>query len=600
MIGEPRNKYLEHLVKQKSLLLRGVDIGTGALIWVVTGWLILAPEMCLPLQGQLAPRPRQRVEVSTENVVSDGVDQRSAEFILKYQGIETSVESFRAYLQSLQPDHPSQLANAGRARNLIRKLGSESYGERRAARERLTMMPTIPLSDLRVARTSNDPEVRASAAMILQYSTRRAPKDSLDGITRAVGKTIIEKKMVGLARELLAAVNLFDHKATLRTLQKAVAVSAIEEDEEVLLELISAEKRELRLAALGGFVSIKKQDSFKVLIDLIEDNDDHVRFYACRELANMGNRNSINGLLALMESSDLGIRQKSHRTLRSLTGQCFKYFAFEKPEVRESALTRWRDWVQSHGGSSELFFPLVETRVVVGRILVSDYSADRVIEFDMLGNVTWEQELSKPWAVEGLPNGNRLIGLYEDSALVEFDTDGNEIWRVDNVPGKAMGIDREDDRTLVACSSAEKVVEYNMEGEIIWETKVAGHPTDVEYLENGNIMVILMSPHQVIEITRDGKRVWELQAEVNTSQGQRTDRGTTIIVNANQKTIVEYDHDGNKVGQVKSTNNVTAAREMENGDYIISSANAIRMQKRDGTVLWEYDKLTYCYNISPF
>lgn len=592
----------EQSVNHFSLTIRNAGFCQSVLILTVTAVSLLPFGRCRTCEAQwVQSRTAQAEEISDEDVVSTGRDQRTPEYILDYRGIEPTVDGIREYLQSMQPDHPMQKTVTEQARGLIKKLGSESYRERRAAREQLAKMPTLPVIDLRAARTSGDPEVRASAAMILEYAKKRAPKDSLDGITTAVCKTIVENEIKGLTNDLLSAIGLFDNPNTIIAIQDAVVVSATEGDIETFHSIIGQDQLPLRIAALGGLVNVQKEKCTAELVKLLTDDDEIVRMFVARELANMGVRDSIKGLIGLMESEDLAIRLKSNRVLRAVTGQNFKFFAFEKPESRIASLKQWEEWLAGDGASAELQFPLMESEVVLGRILLSDYSAGKVVELNMEGEVTWEKEVGSPWAVEGLPNGHRLVGLYEPSAIVEFDAEGKEVWRVDGVPGNVMGISRmENGNTLAACSSADKVVEYDQAGEIIWEKEISGRPTDIKHLDNGNMLVTLMNPSQVIEINRAGERIWELDTDSNPLQAQRTSRGTTIIAHSSMSAAVEYDLDGKEVRRIELPGTITAAREMANGDFVLSTSDAVRRQSPDGTVVWEYKDLTYCYNVSPY
>ncbi len=600
--------YLEHSVKHFALSQLANFRWPAACSAVALGCVLVCSSLAglATLDAQtVSPEWRrlQQVEVTQEDVISrPQIDQTTPDYILQHQGIAANLQSLQQYLRSLQPSHPRQQEIAAEAAAWVHSLGSENYQRRQEARERLSKMPTLPLAELRAARNSNDPEVRASAAMILEYASQKAPKDSLDGIVQAICQTVIEQQMSGLAVELAETIPLFEQDSTIVALQQALGVSATTEDVALLEGLVRGDNVFLRIAGIEGLVQVQEQQAVEFLAELLQDPQELVKLRAARALANFGDRRAIAGLLQLMNSEDLDIRLKSNRVVRAFTGQSFQYFAFEKPPQRAAALQRWTDWLQAEGAEAALQFPLVELQMVVGRILLSDYSAGKVIELDLDGKVTWEKQIEHPWAVIGLPNGHRLVGQYEKSAIVEFDAAGKEIWRVDDVPGNVMGIDRsENGNTLAACSSDEKIVEYDPAGKLIWERAIAGRPTDAQYLENGNLLVTLMNPHQVVEITRLGERIWELETEANPLQAQRTARGTTIIAHSTLNAAVEYGSDGKEVQRFTSASGtVTSAREMPNGDLVLSTSDKVKRQTREGTVVWEFEGLTYCYNVFPY
>lgn len=560
--------------------------------------------VCFPsiAPAQWVDTERHTTEVSDRGVLKFDVSQNSWEKILEYREIETSVEAVRDYLNSLQPDHPFQKKLAEIAREHIANLGSESYRVRRKAREQLGKMTTLPLEELKAARASRDPEVRASAAMLLEYSKKRAPRDSRDGITRAVCEAIIREELKGLVNELLETLTLFDDdETTSRWLRDAIVVSALETDVDTLESLVGREERAMRITGVRGLVQVQREDSTELLSGLTKDDDEHVRVVAARELANMGRRNAMESLIGLMKSEELEIRMTANRVLRALTDQNFQFYAFEKIEKRKEAVKRWDEWLANAGAEAELHFPLVEKEVVLGRILLSDYSAGKIVELDMEGNTVWEKNVPSPWAVEGLPNGHRLIGLYSESSIVEFDAEGNEVRRIGGIPGNVMGFCRLDNGNILATgSSANKVLEYDLEGNVVWEKEVGGRPTDIKMLENGNMIIALMDQSRIVEINREGERVLEIETEASPLQVQPTDRGTFITAHSSQQFALEYNRDGEIVRRIEIEKSVTGAREMANGDMILATSDTIRRQRPDGTVVWEFKDLTYCYNISPY
>jgi HEAT repeat protein len=76
-----------------------------------------------------------------------------------------------------------------------------------------------------------------------------------------------------------------------------------------------------------------------------------------------------------------------------------------------------------------------------GRVLVPQYSAGRVVEFDADGKQLWSVETPQPTCVKRLPNGNTLVGSRYARYLVEFDRNGKEVTRT-TPEGRPIQIER--------------------------------------------------------------------------------------------------------------------------------------------------------------
>jgi hypothetical protein len=76
-----------------------------------------------------------------------------------------------------------------------------------------------------------------------------------------------------------------------------------------------------------------------------------------------------------------------------------------------------------------------------GRVLVPQYTADRVVEFDRDGQKVWEVETAHPNSVVRLPNGNTLVGSMMNQRAVEVDRNGKEVWEY-KAEGRLMRVRR--------------------------------------------------------------------------------------------------------------------------------------------------------------
>jgi hypothetical protein len=63
-----------------------------------------------------------------------------------------------------------------------------------------------------------------------------------------------------------------------------------------------------------------------------------------------------------------------------------------------------------------------------GRVLVPEFSHNRVAEYDPDGNLRWQVKVRFPISAVRLPNGNTLVVSMADQRVVEFTRDGREVW----------------------------------------------------------------------------------------------------------------------------------------------------------------------------
>jgi HEAT repeat protein len=76
-----------------------------------------------------------------------------------------------------------------------------------------------------------------------------------------------------------------------------------------------------------------------------------------------------------------------------------------------------------------------------GRVIVPQYSQNRVVEFDAEGKQLWAADLQQPTSVRRLPNGNTLVASRYGRYVVELDRNGKEVSRV-TPEGRPMSLER--------------------------------------------------------------------------------------------------------------------------------------------------------------
>ena len=224
-------------------------------------------------------------------------------------------------------------------------------------------------------------------------------------------------------------------------------------------------------------------------------------------------------------------------------------------------------------------------KVWPGTTLLSDHhdvGSPRVIEVNMLGEVTWQYVLAEDFKqytnpgqdVERLANGNTLLVL----------------------PGKG-------------------IVEISSEGDVIWSHMDEKVSHDADRLANGNTLYAFgdndgLEDAQAKEVTPDGELVWQWYAKdyfnqepyVNLSRNgwthtnavERLENGNTLISPRNFSLLVEVDSNGSVVRTIGEGLLVDAhdPESLSNGNILVSNQlkphEALEFDPDTNKIVWRF------------
>jgi len=501
--------------------------------------------------------------------------------VLAEQGIRADAAGVVGYLRQMLPTDQNRRELAV----LVAQLGSEDYAQREAATRRLLAWPRLPGDELRRAARSGDPEVRLRAEQILA-SAGSAPAGTL---VLASLRTIERGKFAGAAATLLEVMPLLAEEH-LRAAAGAALVAAATDGDLPLLRRAANGGQPVARAAAAGALATRIRDA-EELRAVVAAGDDGVRLAVARAMANRGDRRALELLGPLLASADAAVRQGTIRALRGFTGQDLPYVAAEAPEKQGPLVAAWQRWIGQEGRTAKLYFPLAAGTVELGRTLICEQSAGRVVEVDAHGKVTLEvRGVRYPWGCQGLPNGHRLVAQYSDRRVVEYDAAGAEVWRKDDLPGGPVNVKRlETGNTLIPCSDANKVVEVDREGKTVWEVAIEGRPTDARRLETGNTLIALHFGKRVVEVDRNGREVWQIESLQSPVGAQRLENGNTLVCDSGLGQVTEYARNGTAVWSQGGYSNCWDAQRLPSGATLIADSKGVREVDRAGKTVWEYE-----------
>jgi hypothetical protein len=342
------------------------------------------------------------------------------------------------------------------------------------------------------------------------------------------------------------------------------------------------------VAAIDALASISGKDSEKTFLELMDyEEPDTVRLSASRALANQGHRDSLGTLVGLLESEDPEIRTKSLHVLRAVSGQNYEFMAYDDPRIRAVKVLAWKRWLEEDSPTAVLRFPLNNVAHTLGRTLFGNYTQKRVYELDSEGKVVWEQEVSGVWAVQGLPNGHRLVASYTARFLVEYDASGKEVWRIDDLPNKPYSVQRLPNGNTLVPIYGNEILEIRPDKKFHRRIRVPETVKWAQQLDNERILVVFYNSGRIAELDYEGRILWEVGGMGQPYSCERLPNGNTLIANRTENKVVEVDRDGEIVWTYKAKPSVYRAQRLSNGNtLIVSSAGAVEVDPA-GEVVWE-------------
>ena len=477
-------------------------------------------------------------------------------------GIEPTAEAISAYLKSLTPSNEQQQV----LQKLIVQLGNESYAAREAATRELLRQPT-GLNDLLAAAISGEnAEIRWRARLVSEQTSRES-----QSLLQAALMTVQKRQITGIAPQLLAVAPYCTVEPLRSALQRALVATLLPSDAQLLATSLRAPDAELRALAAHALPALSPTAAEEQLPALLKDDSPAVQLVAARGLANRGRREALPVLVELLGADDLSLRVAAFRTLKAATGQAHAFVVYDPPGSRAVQQQAWRDWLAGDGKTAALKFPLRESSIELGRLLVCDQQLNQLVEYDAQGKEIWKRGTPpQPWGCQGLENGHRLVCCYTEKIVIEFNDKGDEIWRAGGLPGGPTSVQRLDNgHTLLACTESSDVVELDRSGKIIWQAKIEGRPVDARRLDDGRTLVALQNAQKVVEVDTAGKIVWDLNGVGNAFSAQRLDNGNTLVCTVGHAQVREYDRDGKLVWAQGKFQTPYTAQRLTNGNTMV-------------------------------
>jgi hypothetical protein len=545
----------------------------------------LPAAVCLVLAAALPGRPADAPPVA---------DDTADEQLLRGVGLGLTSEQLRDYLRGLVPTE----ARRAKLIDLARQLGSPAYAARELASAELARAGAPARRPLRSAVASPDPEVARRARIALALTERAADP----ALPAAAARLLAGRSKPGDAAAdadlLLTYLPETDDEVLAEEVRSALTALVRKAGAPgPAVRAALARPEPIQRGAAGAAVAAL--DTGRPLAQpLLADREPTVRLRVALALATAGDRSAVPVLIDLLAELPPEQSWPAEDLLERLAGD-------SSPDTGAGRLARdaWKTWwagpganadlgalsaestgrtggtlvvfVTTPGGGGRVFeqgpagpprwrieglsTPVDAAMVGPRRLLVAEFSANRVTERDLTGKVLWQKEVPVPLACQRLPGGRTFIAARD--RLLEVDRTGLERQILARPAADIRLAARFRDGWCAFVTSGGRCTLVDPAGRerAGWAVNAGSMFGQMEALRNGHLLVPEYGANRVVEYDRTGHPVWQAPAPQVIS-ATRTPGGRTLAVNQQGQEITELDRSGKVVWRYPADGSPWVAR----------------------------------------
>lgn len=544
---------------------------------------------------QEAKEPKQGEKKDPEKKAEPEFDKLDAE-ILRRANLSTDADALVQFLRKRtlpDKDRPA-------VEQTVRRLNAASFAVREKATQDLVKRGVAGIEVLRSTHGSGLEFNRRIENVLQRIHENDVPPET----AAAAVRVLAQHKSKNLVEILLAYLPFTDNDAVIEEIRYTLIKHALADGKAhpLLLAALtdrSAARRAVAAEAVGRAAYADHKDALR---KLLADPDVLVRCRAARTLALAKQRDAVPVLIDALPDLPVNEAWRAENFLLQLALKTPppEVAMGNSPAAAKKCAAAWRAWWKDHADIADLarlqeaprmlgrtMLVLLDEREVIelgidnrprweiknlnlpldtqlldeDRILIAEYSSNRVSERNLRGEVLWHKNVTGPLAVQRLPNGNTFIAT--GTHLLEYDKDQNEVVNIQlsedgnqtimkaakspsgeiiclRADGQVVRYDAKGNekssfavsiglklfggrldvqpsgRVLVPHNAEGKVVEYDAKGKIIWEVPFE-QPIAATRLSNGNTLITSMNPGVgAVEVDRAGTEVWSFRHSSNT------------------------------------------------------------------------------------
>jgi hypothetical protein len=266
--------------------------------------------------------------------------------------------------------------------------------------------------------------------------------------------------------------------------------------------------------------------------------------------------------------------------------------AAERRKCRDA----WAAWWKANERRVDL--TRLRVQPMLGYTLLCDTSRNRVYEIDRDGKERWAiNNVQLPGDAWVLPRNRVLIAEYSANRITERDLTGKVLWSKDGLPGNPVSVQRLSNGNTFIATRGGAILEVDRAGKQIYLVQVTGGVLAAYRMRSGSI-VCLTQKGDCTQVDTSGKVLKSFATGYHPGDIGVIDLtpGGRVLFSPQQNKILEYDAAGKKTLEVDAPQAATVTG-MPNGHLLVASYQSQRVFELDraGKVVWEHKGAGHVY-----
>jgi hypothetical protein len=479
---------------------------------------------------------------------------------------------------------------------LIQEMGDDSFFVREHASRQLVLIGALARPQLLRALSDPDLEIRHRAKICLRKIAES--QDTHAQVTAAALRVLVRAKEAGTVKVLFDFLPAAAEGAEVEEVRQALSERAVREGKPhpVLVAGLKAKEPIKRASAAVALCRAEVREQLPAVRKLLEDTDARVRFTVAIALATAREKTGIPVLIRLLDQLEARETRLIEELLYRLAeGKAPPGPADDSETARRKYRLAWEEWWKERGKRVDTAH-LEEVARSLGHTTVLMLDAGRVLELDAFNRVLWQFEgLEQPLDLQRLPKDRVLVAEYKANRVAEYNRKGERVWQK-KIPRPLVAQRLANGNTFIATQDG--LVEVDATGKEVFNYNRPGGERIMRArkLPNGDMALVTnLGVPRFVYLDRSGREMKSFGVEVATSGG-RIDvlpSGNILIPEMHNNQITERDPNGRVVRTIRVQQPVIALS-LPSGHLLVTSNTQNRAFEldRSGKEVWEYRRDT--------
>jgi HEAT repeat protein len=487
-----------------------------------------------------------------------------------------------------------------RIESLIQDLGNEVFQVREKASTELVAYGPLAKPFLRDATASADLEVKRRAVTCL----RLIATNPASALPAAAPRLLALRKPAGAIETLLAYLPSAE-EVSATEVQAALTSLALRDGkpDPVLVQALQDKLPLRRAVAAESLMHGVGVNVAPLIRNLLRDESPLVRMRTALVLMEAKDKDAVGALIDALADLTSDESLPALEALLMLAGEKAPADAPGADAAsRRKSRDAWATWWKSNAAGIDLSKLRSSERFLGYTLLVEvdNQGHGKVRELDRSGNQRWVIEALQYPVDAWVIGGNRvLIAEYSGQRVSERDFNGKVLWSKTGLQGRATNVQRLANGNTVI-SSDQEVIEVDRSGKNVFSKNFRGQFNLVAACKarNGEF-VVLTGQGQCLQLDATGKELRSFNAGRDgswTSGLDLTFDGRILITQPNSNRVQLFDREGKALWDAPAPSVVTATW-LPNGHVLTASYNnnSVLELDRQGNTVWQHTSPNHVY-----